>query len=191
MAGVVYDFPKTKLIRRTLAESRRASIMNAQLSGQLSLLNQARSHCAAGSLIVIPIGGRCSTRSPSTCKQIASTRATALVVLAVQGIASLTGLYVRMAMPPCLGTFPLPAQKRRRRPGRSRVARPASASQRGGCSSGRRPRHAPDCRGGSDFRIIRQLNRCFEASPRLEINIFRRNMQALRARNGGLQHRRH
>lgn len=53
--GVVYDFPKTRLVDGPLQVEARID-QNPQLSAQLSLWNQQGSHVRRGSLLVIPIG---------------------------------------------------------------------------------------------------------------------------------------
>ncbi|HTI36955.1 MAG TPA: UPF0182 family protein [Vicinamibacterales bacterium] len=53
--GIVYDFPKTRLVDGPLQIEARID-QNPQLSGQLSLWNQQGSHVRRGSLLVIPIG---------------------------------------------------------------------------------------------------------------------------------------
>jgi uncharacterized protein len=53
--GIVFDFPKTRLVDGPLQVEARID-QNPQLSGQLSLWNQQGSHVRRGSLLVIPIG---------------------------------------------------------------------------------------------------------------------------------------
>jgi len=53
--GIVYDFPKTRLVDGPLQVEARID-QNPQLSGQMSLWNQQGSHVRRGSLLVIPIG---------------------------------------------------------------------------------------------------------------------------------------
>ncbi len=53
--GVVYDFPKTRLVDGPQQIEARID-QNAQLSGQLTLWNQQGSHVLRGSLLVIPSG---------------------------------------------------------------------------------------------------------------------------------------
>ncbi len=53
--GVVYDFPKTRLVDGPQQIEARID-QNAQLSGQLTLWNQQGSHALRGSLLVIPSG---------------------------------------------------------------------------------------------------------------------------------------
>jgi uncharacterized membrane protein (UPF0182 family) len=53
--GIVYDFPKTRLVDGPLQIEARID-QNPQLSAQLSLWNQQGSHVRRGSLLVIPIG---------------------------------------------------------------------------------------------------------------------------------------
>ena len=53
--GIVYDFPKTRLVDGPLQVEARID-QNPQLSAQLSLWNQQGSHVRRGSLLVIPIG---------------------------------------------------------------------------------------------------------------------------------------
>ena len=53
--GIVYDFPKTRLVDGPLQVEARID-QNPQLSAQMSLWNQHGSHVRRGSLLVIPIG---------------------------------------------------------------------------------------------------------------------------------------
>jgi uncharacterized membrane protein (UPF0182 family) len=53
--GIVFDFPKTRLVDGPLQIEARID-QNPQLSAQLSLWNQQGSHVRRGSLLVIPIG---------------------------------------------------------------------------------------------------------------------------------------
>ncbi len=53
--GIVYDFPKSRLIDGPLQVEARID-QNPQLSGQLTLWNQQGSHVRRGNLLVIPIG---------------------------------------------------------------------------------------------------------------------------------------
>ncbi len=53
--GIVYDFPKTRLVDGPLQVEARID-QNPQLSGQLTLWNQQGSHVRRGNLLVIPIG---------------------------------------------------------------------------------------------------------------------------------------
>ena len=53
--GIVYDFPKTRVVDGPLQVEARID-QNPQISGQLTLWNQQGSHVRRGNLLVIPIG---------------------------------------------------------------------------------------------------------------------------------------